>query len=417
VKTIVSITPVRVEADSRTFKQAVSVARFGYLSIVVEGEESSFERSSLPFSLLSLAKRNLKPVGDPAVEVRSEAARPWKAWAFLGELRRSLKASAAAPVLLFLLYCAHYVYRYCWLPLRRTPPASLYILHGPHYFPAVYLLCKRHRAEYIYDAHDFYSGITPTHEVTRTFDRWALRFQRWLESLCIRNAAAVMTVSDGIGRLQRDAFGCSSVTVRNCHDLRLDQEPELSLRKAVGLSRDEFLLITVGQAKDGQVIGGALRALCALPSFVHLAFLGMGYERYEDEIRSLGLTKRLHMVQPVKPFEVVPFIRSADASLMLYYPKSVNYVNCLPNGFFQSIAAELPILYPTLPEIQSLADRFQLGLPIDPHDATSIQTAVQALLNPETAQEFRRNARLAKVSLSWEQEEKTLHGLVCSILR
>src|SRR5438046_388955 len=55
MKTIVSISPTRVEADSRTFKQAASISRFGFNSIVVEGQRSSLEKSKLPFELYTLA--------------------------------------------------------------------------------------------------------------------------------------------------------------------------------------------------------------------------------------------------------------------------------------------------------------------------------------------------------------------------
>src|SRR4051812_46557557 len=54
---IVSITPTRVEADSRTFKQAASFARFGYTSIVVEGERSHLDKERLPFELRTIEVR------------------------------------------------------------------------------------------------------------------------------------------------------------------------------------------------------------------------------------------------------------------------------------------------------------------------------------------------------------------------
>jgi hypothetical protein len=52
--TIVSITPLAVRSDSRTLKQASSVARLGYRSIVVEGMASKLDRSRLLFELLSV---------------------------------------------------------------------------------------------------------------------------------------------------------------------------------------------------------------------------------------------------------------------------------------------------------------------------------------------------------------------------
>ena len=54
--TIVTVTPLAVENDSRVFKQAASVARFGYRSIVVEGGKSEFSGTDLPFQLHSTVR-------------------------------------------------------------------------------------------------------------------------------------------------------------------------------------------------------------------------------------------------------------------------------------------------------------------------------------------------------------------------
>src|SRR5438045_1381352 len=53
--TIVTLTPLEVQSDSRTYKQAASCARLGYRSIVVEGYRSSLDPRALPFELISAA--------------------------------------------------------------------------------------------------------------------------------------------------------------------------------------------------------------------------------------------------------------------------------------------------------------------------------------------------------------------------
>ena len=44
MKVIVSVTPLQVAADSRTFKIASSFSRFGYHSIVVEAKKKHSEK-------------------------------------------------------------------------------------------------------------------------------------------------------------------------------------------------------------------------------------------------------------------------------------------------------------------------------------------------------------------------------------
>jgi len=414
-RTIVSLTPTRIQADSRSFKIAASIARFGYRSIVVEGDRSCIDKARLPFELRSIGKLSLT-YDSPQTEStatglnRSLGCAIRKVWNFLLE---------RVPMFAVFPFLLRFVQRSLILPLRCTPRASLYYLHGINFFPAVFFLCMRHRARFIYDAHDFYSGMhSPTELSGLSFARrWIVAFYRYLESRMVKKASAVVTVSDGVAGLEYKTFGCKPIIVRNCHDLRLDQEPSTDLRQVLGLSSDQFILVAVGNAKEGAAIQEALDAMKELPASVHLVFLGRFFEPHMKGISSRRLEERVHIVPPVKPFEVVPFIRSANASIILYYPRSVDYRNSLPNRFFQPLAAELPLLYPELPEIRRIAEKYDIGIPIDPQNPRSIGNAVMKLLNdPNLVARYKKNLRSSRDELSWEREEVTLRHLISSAL-
>lgn len=404
-KTIVSVTPIGIQADSRGFKIAASIARFGHRSIVVEGCRSDLDRTRLPFELRSMGRLDVTD-DEPLSQVRVIR----EGWNF---------ARDSVPLLPIFSFLLRNVQRNCQFLLRCTDKASLYYVHGVELFPAIFLLCMRYRAPLIYDAHDFYAGMHSQTEMgaSNFATRWIMSYHRHLESRLIKKASAVVTVSFGIARLMRETFHCNPIVVRNCHDLRLDQEPSTHLRQVLGLSRDQFILVAVGNAKEGAAIREAIDAVQELPARVHLAFLGRSFEPHMKSISSLHLEGRIHVVPPVKPYEVVPFIRSADASIILYYPKSVNYMNSLPNRFFQPLAAELPLLYPELPEINAIAEKYQIGIPINPQDSRSISNAVMKLANdPSLVTRYRSNLRAAKDELSWEKEETILRNLISTIL-
>src|SRR5262249_23075584 len=98
-KVVVSITPLPLRRDSRTFKQAGSVARFGYRSIVVEGQPSGFAVDDLPFQLVSMS-------GATSVE-RKERLR------ILGQSQAALhrECSAAKSLVADHLDCVRYLER------------------------------------------------------------------------------------------------------------------------------------------------------------------------------------------------------------------------------------------------------------------------------------------------------------------
>jgi glycosyltransferase involved in cell wall biosynthesis len=257
----------------------------------------------------------------------------------------------------------------------------------------------------IYDAHDFYSDVIPT---------W---LGKRLEAWCIRKAAAVVTVSKGVKKLIQREFGSKALVVRNCHDARLEKTPSKNLREALNLPSDAFLLVTVGQAKPGLAAAEAMEALATLPEKVHLALIGKNTSTYQEIVQRYELRSRVHLVPPVKQDEVVQFIQSADVALILYYPFSSNYINCLPNGFFQSFSAGLPLLYPELPEIKKLAEQHSLGLPIDPRSPESIRMAVMSMLNDDRSlAKHKANSLAARLALSWEQEEVNLYDLVRGVI-
>src|SRR5436190_21289671 len=261
MKTIVSISPARIEADSRTFKQAASIARFGYRSVVVEGGKSNLQTESLPFELFSLG--NSTKVGKHANA--EPVARTSDPVAEAGAVKGSLQSIAERVGLLKLIRLRHplrgfltllrqYFREYCMPPLRQTPRASLYILHSPLQFPAIYLLSRRYRVPFIYDAHDFYQRMEASEDHLLLPERWLKAFYVKVESLCFKKAAAVMTVSEGLAELHQEAFNRRSVVIRNCQDSRLDRAPARNLRELLDLGDDQFLLVTVGQAKAGQVL-------------------------------------------------------------------------------------------------------------------------------------------------------------------
>jgi glycosyltransferase involved in cell wall biosynthesis len=272
---------------------------------------------------------------------------------------------------------------------------------------------KRHGAPFVYDAHDAYFDWDSHNWYPRAFDLYL----RVLERRCVRAAAGFVTVSDGVAALLERRYGRRPEVVRNLHDLRIDESGGPDVREAAGVGDDGFLLVLVGNEKPGDAIGETLSALTELPDRVQLAFLGRGYEKHDELIRELELTERVHIVDPVAPTQVTDAIRGADAGLVLYRGDEKNYLHALPNRFFHSVAAGLPVIYPPLPEISALADRHGLGLAIDPADPDSIAGAIRVLSeDPEESARYRANAERAREVLNWEQEEQRLREVVRSAL-
>ena len=409
---VVALTPIALERDSRTFKQASSVARLGYESVVVE-QLPSRRREGLPFQLRTVGQADV-PAPPPAEATgggpTGQGGDPSATAAPAGRLPEPLGA-----LLAFIRYFWEFLRSFARDTARATPDADLYYLHAYLQFPAVYLRSRRRRVPFVYDAHDFYSSFAPRETLGDRMESW---FRGRVEKACVKRAAEVVTVSPGCAELIESRFGRRPLVIRNCPDLRLDEPAGTDVRRAAGLGDDAFLLVLAGNWKPGMALDEALLALSQLPDRVHLAFVGGGYAGWDERAGGKGLGSRVHFIPPVRPTQVDDLIRTADLAAILYRGLTSSYVHMLPNGFFHAVAAGLPVLYPELPDVTAIATKYELGLPIDPADPDSVAAAVRLLLDdPAMLAEFRANAERARDSLNWQREERVLAELIDRVLQ
>jgi glycosyltransferase involved in cell wall biosynthesis len=318
---------------------------------------------------------------------------------------------------MFWRHLKSYVGLHVLAPLRVTPKASLYYMHSFYQFPAIYLLCLRYRAKFIYDVHDFYSSMQDDAALSHFWSCWVVPMEFAIERICMRKAAAVVTVNQSIATLIEQRFGRSAIVLRNAHDPRLEQPVERTIKDVLGLGADDFLVVCLGQFKPGMAIEAAIAAMASVPRRCHLAFLGAGFPDFGVLLERHDVVGQVHFVPPAAPDEVVPFIRSADAGMLVYTPVSASIERSLPNGFFQPLAAGLPMIYPNLPEISRVAEAHRIGLPIDPRDSVAIATAIARLAADDgLARDMRLNVEAAKAELSWENDELRLSRLIAKFV-
>ncbi len=402
---IVVVTPVALDADSRTLKQVMSLYRWGArVTVLAGGKVFSGE------DVAAKVDEKLPPERSHPKPRPHWIARPW------GWVRRTqVPAVFLLPV--FGVWLVHFFYRTYLRARPKIPPsADLYILHEFGHFPAVANAAKGNPI--VYDAHDFYTAIEP-HDQIGSFDRDLLNpFRRWLERRCVARSANVMTVSPGLAQLYWDTYGVKPVVVRNCHDNRLDAKGVADVRSRFGLAQKDFIIAIIGNWKAGQVLSPLLRVLARITDNVHLVLIGDGYERLDNEINALNLEGRVHSFGRLPASDIVPSVLNADAAAVVYYARSENYRYALPNGFFQSVAAGLPVLYPDLLEIRQIAEQRGLGLMVDWRDEQKIASAIDEIASDRRVRDrLRDGAEKAARELSWEKEELVMRKALSECLQ
>lgn len=318
----------------------------------------------------------------------------------MAALRRG-KLGEFGHLALYAAFRARYARRFGRIDLAGDE--RLIYLHSFEYYDALAEQARRLGVRIIYDAHDYYQGIVPDHS-RYTFDsKHLMPFLRRREAACVAGADAVFTVSHGAADLIEREYGRRPLVLRNGHDTRLDLPPKTDLRARLGLGPDPTIVVVVGNYKAGMAFDGAIDALDILPKSVHFVFVGRGYSPAMVPPR---LQRRLHVDIVVPPRQVVPLIASADIGLVAYRPISSNYRYALPNGFFQVVAAGLPVIYPMLPEIAATVADYRIGVGLYDVSGRSIAEGVRRVL--ARTSECRQASRKLAAEIGWERDEMVL---------
>ena len=396
--TICVVTPVPLARDSRTLKQVCTLRRLGATVVAIAAGKRA------PGDLASLRGAAAAP------ETKSINSPLSRLWAWVRSTRQP--AIILAPFFIgWLCIFLIQTLRLSW----KLPRASLFVLHGVTVYPAFAISGRQ--TPFIYDIHDFYCGVEPTSEIG-TFERAFLRpFLRLIEKRCLAAAAGAVTVSDGLATLIEIGYGRRPLVIRNCHDHRLDVDLVPDLRTMLNLDDGAYLVVVIGNHKLGHRFEPFFAALRKTRR-AHVALIGRGYETLAPQIAAAGLKSRIHLVGVLLPWLIVPAARSADLAALPYYGRSDNYSFSLPNGFFQSVGAALPLLYPNLPEMSALAERLELGMVVDwsaPEDIASKITAFEG--SPNLQARYRAAAQAGSDELSWQREEGPWLELLANVLK
>lgn len=407
IPTAVAVTPAEARRDSRALKQSMSLARAGFRSVLCEGK-----RSNPPIALSDV---EIVGLYGAASSIRSaEASNHHRSDMATRFKERITGASASWPEawIGFAAYLVFYVGHFIVGGLRHLPPASLYYLSEFSFFPAVWLKSKWHGAAIAYDARDYYVGIETASTKTR-FQKLVVGFGRIIERVCVREAQVFTTVGEGIASLFEREYGRRPEVIHNAHDGRIDQPCRQNLRQRTSLQSDVTLAVIVGNAKPGQDISGTLGALGRLP-MLHLALVGSGYRKnLASRSLSADVAARIHYIEDAPATEVVPLIRDADVALLIYYEHSENYRNALPNGFFQSVAAKLPLLHGGLPEISRVCREFDFGVTVAPDDTDALtEMLTQVTRRSDWYNEQKQRSARAALGLTWQKAEARLQHLL-----
>ena len=308
---------------------------------------------------------------------------------------------------------------------RSAPAADVVHGHDLSALPAAIAVARERGARVVYDSHEIFleSGA-----YARRPD-WIRRRIARSEQAMLRESAALVTVNDALidelGR--RYDLPDPTVAIHNCPPR---WNPPIvadgRLRAALGVSEDVPVALYHGSFAPDRGFDQLADAILE-PGLerVHAAFLGYGSRRAALEALAgdARFGGRLHVLDPVSPDDLLPWISGADVDVMALQPTTLNHRLSTPNKLFEAIAAGVPVVVSDFAAMRAIVlddPAGPLGEVCDPTSPASIAAAIERIVAapPGDRAELRQRClAAAHERWNWETESARLLALYGSLGR
>ena len=386
--------------DSRVRKEARTVAEAGYdVTIVCLASESS--SPDLPANVKILVVRPpgrtvVRGASNPFFAIRGsrvEALRQRLAW--LIAYARGLRS---------------------WGRLAAAACGQIDIWHA-HDMTGLVAIVPNLRTDVpvVYDSHELYLETGTAARLPAPMRRALRAYERRLVS----RASAVVTVNDEIADVLRHRYRPRRIeVVHNCPG-RWSPPPvrPMLLHQAAGVPVDAPIVLYHGGMTADRGVEQLMEALLTEQLLdTHLVLMGFGDKRdeYLTAAQSAKWQGRIHVLDPVPPSSLLPWVASADVGVMPNPGRTLNDRFSSPNKLFECLAAGTPVVasnFPTMRRVVIDNPSGPLGAVCDPMSPVAIADAIRSIvrLDPTEMAALRaRCLRAAAERWNWEHETEGL---------
>lgn len=203
-------------------------------------------------------------------------------------------------------------------------------------------------------------------------------YNRWMCRTKVPQAAAVVTVSQGIVDEYRRMFGFESTLVVNATPYQ-ELEPgavgaPLRLVHSGGIAVQRRLDIMIRGVRDSSA-----------DVTLDLYLVG-GDSALMSQLKSLASgDPRIRFLEPVPYRDLIRTLNGYDLGLSIFPPTTFNLAWCLPNKFFDFVQARLGVIVGPSPEMSRFVDEYGIGLVLPDFEPGSLAAALESLTSDRVA--------------------------------
>ena len=256
--------------------------------------------------------------------------------------------------------------------------------------------------------------VASEHAMAQRWSRLTLLIDRWIQSrvalmLLPSEEAARSYVTRGL-KPEKLAVIYNGIDVRRFESSFDRQQSRNSLRQALGLPSDSYVLGTVARLEPVKGFSTLLRALSDLT--VHLAIVGEGPARkfIQTEVKRRGLTQRVHLLGARA--NIPQFLAGIDLFVLPSYSESFGI------AVAEALLMEIPVVATSVGGIPEITGNGRFANLVPPRDPLALREAIVATTAHEA--EARAKAQLGgafvRRTMSLERVAKQQDSLYRKIL-
>jgi len=257
----------------------------------------------------------------------------------------------------------------------------------------------------VYDTHEYFTGVPDVamrplrRLVWGTLENWLFPMQK-----------TILTVNHSIAQLYQKKYAKTLLVVRNLPRYRKPAQD--AYFQIPGIEKHEAVILVQGSGLNkGRGIEELILAM--KPEYgirdAKLLIIGDGNAKklLTELVHAHQLHSRVIFMPRMHYQQLCEYTSRATIGVSVDKPICINYLYSLPNKLFDYIMAGLPVLASDLPEVQSIVEKYEVGLICGQHDPASIANCINRMLSDrDQLKTWRENCLEAAKTLNWEREEE-----------
>lgn len=270
---------------------------------------------------------------------------------------------------------------------------------------------RRKKFHFVYDSHEFELGRSTLTKRNKIFNLLI----KYIEKRLLKNVSHNIFVSESQKKLMSKIYKLKTpmTILRNIPPKWELVESSIEQKKAIMLQKfkkfkPQRLVMYHGIINSNRGIEIILSALVNTNN-IGLVLLGKGPEEYFHKI--ISISRNLNIEQKIifMPFtfydELWKYVGAVDLGLIVLPSFNQSEIVSLPNKLFENIQSMTPVLVSNFPEMSSIVNEMKIGESVDPMNGNEISKKIQDLVfNEKKIENFKKNLRIAKDVLKWENE-------------